>query len=277
MTSIMPRIGIAGLTHLGINTGAVFAERGFQTVWFSTDQSAVAKIEAGTLPVVEPGLDVLLSKNKDRIRLSANVEDLSSCDIVYIASDVPTDNYGQSDLSGIRGLIDSVGSAVSSTATLVVLCQVPPGFTRSLAFPKNRLVYQVETLVFGRAVERAMHPERYIIGLENPSRALPPSYRLLIETFECPILTMRYESAELAKIAINCCLVAMVSTANTLAELCENIGADWAEIAPALKLDERIGPKAYLTPGLGISGGNLERDLATVINLARPLDPIPGL
>jgi UDPglucose 6-dehydrogenase len=79
---------------------------------------------------------------------------------------------------------------------------------------------------------------------------------------------MRYESAELAKIAINCFLVSSVSTTNTLAELCEGIGADWSEIAPALKLDKRIGPHAYLAPGLGIAGGNLERDLATVIRMA---------
>ena len=79
---------------------------------------------------------------------------------------------------------------------------------------------------------------------------------------------MRYESAELAKISINCCLVASVTVGNTLAELCERIGGDWSEIAPALKLDRRIGAYAYLTPGLGIAGGNLERDLATVQRLS---------
>ena len=89
------------------------------------------------------------------------------------------------------------------------------------------------------------------------------------EAFGCPILPMRLESAELSKIAINCCLVSSISVANTLAELCEGIGAVWGEIAPALKLDRRIGQHAYLSPGLGIAGGNLERDLATVIRLAQ--------
>jgi UDPglucose 6-dehydrogenase len=83
---------------------------------------------------------------------------------------------------------------------------------------------------------------------------------------------MGYESAELAKIAINCFLVASVSTTNTLAGLCERIGADWSEIAPSLRLDARIGPKAYLNPGLGISGGNLERDLATMCRLGEAKD-----
>ena len=75
---------------------------------------------------------------------------------------------------------------------------------------------------------------------------------------------MRYESAELAKISINFCLVSSISVANTLSEVCEEIGADWSEIVPALKLDRRIGEYSYLAPGLGIAGGNLERDLATI-------------
>jgi len=80
-------------------------------------------------------------------------------------------------------------------------------------------------------------------------------------------LPMTFESAELTKIAINCCLAASVSVANTLAELAEEIGADWREIAPALKLDRRIGAYAYLSPGVGLAGGNIERDLAAVINM----------
>jgi UDPglucose 6-dehydrogenase len=133
----------------------------------------------------------------------------------------------------------------------------------------ERLYYQVETLVFGQAVERAMKPERIIVGCADPARPLDARLRAVLDAFGCPILPMRYESAELAKISINCCLVASIAVANTLAELCEQIGADWSEIAPALKLDRRIGPHAYLAPGLGIAGGNLERDLATVQRLAK--------
>ena len=88
---------------------------------------------------------------------------------------------------------------------------------------------------------------------------------------------MRFESAELTKISINCCLVASVTVANTLAELCERIGADWSEIAPALKLDKRIGAYSYLSPGLGLAGGNLERDLATVIGFSQEYGTDAGL
>jgi UDPglucose 6-dehydrogenase len=151
---------------------------------------------------------------------------------------------------------------------VVILSQVSPGFTRSRLRPDRILVYQVETLIFGRAVERATKPERFILGVADPEQALPAAWQNFLASFGCPILPMRFESAELAKISINCCLVASVSVANTLAELCERIGADWSEIAPALKLDRRIGQYSYLAPGLGIAGGNLERDLATVDRLS---------
>jgi UDPglucose 6-dehydrogenase len=127
--------------------------------------------------------------------------------------------------------------------------------------------YQVETLIFGRAIERALEPERFMVGCADPARPLPDVLRTYLESFGCPILPMHYESAELSKISINMFLVASVTTSNTLAELCEEVGADWSEIAPALHLDRRIGPHAYLKPGLGIAGGNLERDLATVVRL----------
>ena len=152
-------------------------------------------------------------------------------------------------------------------ASLVVLSQVPPGFTRQVRFDPPRRFYQVETLIFGRALERVTRPERFIVGGDDPAVSLPAAYRTFLEAFGCPVLPMRYESAELAKIAINCFLAASVSTTNTLAELCEKVDADWTEIAPALRLDARIGPSAYLAPGLGIAGGNLERDLATVVRL----------
>jgi UDPglucose 6-dehydrogenase len=156
---------------------------------------------------------------------------------------------------------------------LVILCQVPPGFTRDLnMLPAARLYYQVETLIFGRAIAQATQPERFIIGCADPRAPLNSRFETLLEAFGCPILPMRYESAELAKIAINMFLVSSVSLSNMFAELCEKIGADWSEIAPALKLDRRIGAHAYLAPGLGIAGGNLERDLATIERIAATHD-----
>jgi UDPglucose 6-dehydrogenase len=259
-----PVIGFAGLTHLGLVSALAVASKGFRVVGYDADAARVRNIAAGSLPVVEPGLDELARSCAPRTSFSGQVRDLAACDLVYISTDVPTDDRGESEFVGILASIDRVIAVMAPHALLVVLCQVPPGFTRGLPLPPERLFYQVETLVFGRAVERATRPERYIVGCADPAKALPEAFAAILGAFGCPILPMRYESAELAKIAINCCLVASISTANTLADLSERVGADWNEIVPALKLDARIGQGAYLTPGLGIAGGNLERDLATI-------------
>ncbi|NQU56358.1 MAG: UDP-glucose/GDP-mannose dehydrogenase family protein [Rhodospirillales bacterium] len=264
-----PIIAFCGMTHLGLNSAVAVAEHGFSVLCFDADKDLMKSIGNGVLPVTEPDLDDLFGKNTDRLSFSSDAADLAACDIAYIAADVPTGDQGQSDLSSIRALIDTVVANLNDTAILVVLCQVPPGFTRELSYPKRRLYYQVETLIFGRAVERAMYPERYIVGCDDPAVPLTDTFNTLLAAFDCPVLPMRYESAELAKISINMCLVASLSVANTMAEICEQIGADWSEIVPALKLDRRIGQYSYLNPGLGIAGGNLERDLATVLALGQ--------
>ena len=262
-------VGFAGMTHLGIVSSVATAARGCTVLGYDDDEKLVARLRRGELPIIEPGLDALLAANRDRIGFSASLRELSRCDVVYVAADVPTDDEAESDLAPIVTLIEDVSRHLRDDAVLVLLCQVPPGFTRRIAsMPQDRLIYQVETLVFGRAVERALNPERFIVGCADPTSPLPAPYREILDAFGCPVLPMRYESAELAKISINCCLVASVTVANTLAELSELIGADWAEIVPALRLDQRIGPHSYLDPGLGIAGGNLERDLRTVLDLA---------
>ncbi len=272
-----PIVGFVGMTHLGLVSATGTCSKGFDVVCVDADASLVTDLQSGKLPVVEPALDDMLRSNGSKQRFSSDFGDLAACDVVYVAPDVPTDDDGRSELSGIRQLIGAVIPHLNASAFLVVLCQVPPGFTRQLDFPAGRLFYQVETLIFGRAVERAVEPERFIIGSADPEGELPEAYSVLLEAFGCPILNMRYESAELAKISINMCLVASIGVANTMAEVCENVGADWAEIVPALKLDRRIGPYSYLAPGLGLAGGNLERDLATVMRLSEEHETDSGI
>lgn len=273
----LPVVGYAGMTHLGLVSAVAGAERGCRVVCFDHDSGLVSRLQRGELPVVEPDLPELLKKNKVRIAFTSRVEDLRDCRIVYVAPDVPTDDAGSSDLAPVDSLIGQVTPHLDKNAVLIVLSQVPPGFTRARQRPNLQLYYQVETLIFGRAVERAMYPERFIVGCSDPAAPLPPAFRAFLGAFGCPILPMRYESAELTKIAINCFLVSSVSTANTLAELCEGIGADWSEMVPALRLDKRIGQHAYLSAGLGIAGGNLERDLATVCLLADKIGSDAGV
>src|SRR6266536_1201312 len=257
------------MTHLGLVSATAVAAKGLSTRCYDPDQALVERLSAGEWPVHEPDLTSLRQGNGDRQQFSADLRALRDCDVIYVSPDVPTDAHGSSDLAGILTLTNDVASVLKDDAVMVVLSQVPPGFSRALgAVPHERLYYQVETLVFGRAVERAMKPERFIVGCADTQMPLHPRFVAVLSVFGCPILTMRYENAELAKIEINCCLAASIGVANTLSEICEQVGADWAEIAPALKLDRRIGPHAYLAPGLGIAGGNLERDLVTIIGLS---------
>jgi UDPglucose 6-dehydrogenase len=256
------------MTHLGLCSAMASASKGFATLGFAPDAALIDRLEHGDLPITEPDIADMLRDYRSRIAFSSDPRRLRDCDLIYVAPDVPTDDSGKSDLGSIEAMLDLVIAAIRPDAAVVILSQVPPGFTRGHMRPGLTLLYQVETLVFGRAMERATKPERFIVGCADPAQPLPAAMRSFLEAFGCPILPMRFESAELAKIAINCCLVSSISVANTLAELCEGIGAVWSEIVPALKLDRRIGQDSYLAPGLGIAGGNLERDLATVCRIA---------
>ena len=272
-----PTIGFVGMTHLGLVSGVAASQKGFRTICFDVNKIKINDLLSGKLPVSEPQLDDLISKNLDHLIFTANPSELTECDVIYVAPDVGTDNDGQSDLGVLNGLLEIVFKVSNPETTIVILSQVPPGYTRGKWDGRRSLYYQVETLIFGRAIERALFPERYIVGCAEPKASLPKDYQNFLDAHECPILPMRYESAELAKISINMFLVASVTTTNTIAELCEKIGADWSEIAPALRLDRRIGSHAYLSPGLGISGGNLERDLATVCNYAKQHESDAGM
>ena len=268
-------IGFAGLSHLGIVSSAAAAAKGFDVIAYDDDASLCAALADGKPPIAEPGLTALLRDVAPQIRYTADASDLAACDLIYISVDVPTDDANRSNLGPVRDLLGKAADTAHAGATLVILSQVRPGFSRDAKIDIEpirqkglHLYYQVETLVFGNAVDRALHPERFIVGCDDQSQPLAAPLETFLGAFGCPILPMRYESAELAKIAINHFLAASVAMTNTLAELCEAVSADWAEIAPALKLDRRIGPAAYLSPGLGLAGGNIERDLATVRSLA---------
>ena len=262
------KVGFVGLTHLGLVSAAVAAEKGFSVVCFDRDQNKIDLLKGFVSEIIEPQLIELLKKNIDSVTFTACHNALADCELVYVAPDVSTDGGGNSDLSVIDDALNVAIQATSEMTTLVVLSQVPPGYSRRYASFRRDIFYQVETLVFGDAVNRALHPERIIVGSQYVDKQLPACYQSFLDVFGCEVLVMRYESAELAKIAINMFLISSITTTNMLAELCEKIGANWYEIAPSLRLDRRIGRNAYLNPGLGFSGGNLERDLATIIRLS---------
>jgi len=266
-------IGFVGLSHLGLIYSLATAAKGFDVVAYDHDGALTAQCAAGKFPIDEPGFSELFDEHRARIRYTSDETALAECELVFYSLDVRTNERNESDLGALTALIRATAPKLSPGTIAVILSQVSPGYMRQLRTELRELspadfYYQVETLIFGRAVERAMQPERFMVGAYDRARSLPVPLQAWHAAFKCPVLVMGLESAELAKIAINLFLVSTVATTNTLAEICEAIGADWNEIVPALQLDRRIGPHAYLKPGLGIGGGNLERDLVTVQSLA---------
>ncbi len=269
MSVIDVKIGYSGLSHLGLIHAVAVAHKGAQVVAKDNSKHKVSDLKKNKIDIEEPNLHKLLKSGQKHLQFTTNSDELAKCEIVFISLDVPTDNVGVSDLNLIHENLDQTLASLNKDAVLVILSQVPPGFTRKI---KKRhtdieIYYQVETLIFGQAIHRALNPERFIIGCADRNKNLNLNYYKFLDSFNCPILPMTYESAELTKISINAFLASSVSMSNTLSEISEIVGADWFEIIPALRLDNRIGPHSYLNPGLGLSGGNLERDLKTLIQI----------
>jgi UDPglucose 6-dehydrogenase len=262
------KVAFLGMSHLGIVSAISLAAKNFQCIGVDMNSSIIDDLNLGKWPIQEPRLDETYRTAKENLSFTFDLKDLSACEIIYISQDVPTDNSGNSELSGIEKLIKLASQIIPETTRMIILCQVPPGFTRDMKKYHLNISCQVETLIFGQAFSRALQPERIIIGLDNPNAPLESNYNSILESFSCPIITVDFETAEFTKLSINAYLAASVSTTNSLNGIATFIGADWSSIKQSLMLDKRIGKYAYLSPGLGISGGNIERDLRTLDNLA---------
>jgi UDPglucose 6-dehydrogenase len=262
-------VGFLGMSHLGINYAVASAEKGFDVICYDPKKKKIKSLINNKIDFYEPDLEKLFKKNKKKIIFTNNINLIKKCNLVFISQDVPTNYKNESNLILINKLIKSTILHLNKHACLVILSQVHPGFTRKISWTKIRLYYQVETLIFGQALNRIFNAERIIVGSADIKNKINKYYYFFLKKFKCPIINLNYESAEIAKISINIFLIAQVCTSNFLASICEKIGANWSGVASALKLDRRIGKYAYLNPGLGLSGGNLERDLKTLNALVK--------
>lgn len=269
------KLGFVGLTHLGLNYLAASAQKNYAVLGVDLDNKKIEKLNKDIFDDKEPNLRKTILRNKKNITFSNNLKKLKKSNLVFISQDVKTNFAGKSDLKSLRILINKTIKHLNKNAILIILSQMTPGFIRKISIDHKRLYHQVETLIFGKAIDRALYPERIIVGCKDASKKVSPIYLKYLKDFNCPILKMKYESAEVAKISINLLLASTVVTTNVLSELCEKVSADWEDIAPALKLDKRIGKFAYIKPGLGIGGGNIERDIVTakrILNKKSPPD-----
>jgi UDPglucose 6-dehydrogenase len=266
-------IGFIGLSHLGLVYAIAAANRGFEVVAYDFEASMVMSLRKEEWPVEEPGLFDAFHIAKSKILFTNSVDDLHNCHIIYVSQDVKTNSQGLSDLKLIEELTSIAVSIKGICQAKVILSQVPLGFTRRIQRQDNiPWFYQVETLVFGEAISRAINPDRIMIGCQRRNQKLVSTLEEYLFAFNCQILPMKYESAELAKMSINAYLAATISTTNQLSQIALQNGADWADIETALRLDNRIGQHAYVKPGLGIGGGNIIRDLETLSKLHNEID-----
>jgi UDPglucose 6-dehydrogenase len=281
----LEKTGFLGLSHLGVIASGGWASFGRPVVGIDPDEAVVGPLNESEPPVHEPGLPELFERHRGRMTFGTDFALLRDCPLVFITRDIPTDADNAGDLSAVSDLVDRAVPHLRPGVVLVLMSQVQPGFTRALgeriraARPELAftLYYWVETLIIGNALERFLRPERLILGCPDAGAPIASILEAGLKDFEAPIFSMSYESAELAKTAVNLFLYSSVCSANQLSEICESIGADWSEIVPALRTDRRIGPAAYLRPSLGVAGGNLERDLSTLRQVSRNKDLDSGL
>lgn len=179
--------------------------------------------------------------------------------LAFVAHDV-TDHADADRLAQVRTLLEQ---AKALHGLVVVLSQVPPGWTRRAAGGRAGIFYQADTIIVRCAVERMLRPEQFIVGCADPAEPLPLAYQEYLAAHDgCPVRQMDYESAEIAKCAINYMLTKQIEVANELARVCEVFGADYGDVASALRGDARIGREAYLRPGE--PNQHLMRDVVTV-------------
>jgi UDPglucose 6-dehydrogenase len=257
------KVAVHGLWHLGCVTAACLAEGGHDVVALDPEPKAVAGIEAGRLPLEEPGLAALVAAGRaaGRLEFRADLAALADVEVLWVTLDTPVDDEDRADPGVVRRALDAAAAALPAGALVVVSSQVPVGFTRDAAraWPALRFACVPENLRLGRALEAFRRPERVVAGtVDDSARA---DVARLFAPFTSAIEWMRVESAEMTKHALNAFLATSVAFANEVARVCEAVGADAREVERGLRTDARVGPKAYVSPGAAFAGGTLARDL----------------
>lgn len=271
------KVAVAGLWHLGAVTAACLAAAGHDVVGFDHDAAVVGRLAEGRAPLFEPGLDDLLAEGLQarRLRFTTDPGLLAAADVVWITYDTPVDDHDRADVEAVVAHVQSLFPFVQDGALVVVSSQVPVGTTARLErgfadVADGRAVefaYSPENLRLGQAIERFTRPDRVVVGVRGP-RARDVASALLAPITD-RVEWMSVESAEMTKHALNAFLATSVTFINEIAALCEQTGADAADVARGLKSESRIGPRAYLGPGAAFAGGTLARDLTFLSALGR--------
>ncbi|HWL72003.1 MAG TPA: UDP-glucose/GDP-mannose dehydrogenase family protein [Geminicoccus sp.] len=274
------RIAMIGVGYVGLVSGACFAEFGHDVTCIDVDPKKIAMLEAGGIPIYEPGLDALVEKNVKAGRLTFTTsleEGVQDKEAIFIAVGTPTRRGdGHADLTYVFAAGEAIAKALKAPTVVVTKSTVPVGTGRKLKelFRKVRPDLQVEIasnpefLREGSAIEDFMRPDRVVCGVDSElaREAMVGCYRPL-NTIEVPILFTSLETSELIKYATNSFLATKITFINEMADLCERVGADVNEVARGMGLDGRIGRK-FLHAGPGYGGSCFPKDTLALVRTA---------
>jgi UDPglucose 6-dehydrogenase len=264
-------IGVIGTGYVGLVTAAGFAELGNEVWCIDIDVDKIEGLKRGEIPIYEPGLADLVAKHSGRLHFSTDLNDaLEHARLLFVAVGTPPTYSGDADLSAVYSVVDAMPP--SDRHALVMKSTVPVGTGRHIKrrFEETgksgfRYVSCPEFLKEGSAVPDFLNPDRVVIGDEGDwaGDAVEELYRPL----DTKILRMDIASAEMVKLASNAFLATKISFINEIANVSEETGADVAEVARGMGLDDRIGPK-FLQAGIGFGGSCFPKDVSALKQLA---------
>jgi UDPglucose 6-dehydrogenase len=273
------KISVIGTGYVGLVAAAVFADYGNEVLCADIDAAKIETIKAGKIPIYEPGLQPLVEHNIQAGRLrftTSNAEAAVHGDVVFLAVGTPTAHDGAADLSFLYQAAAEIGRHITRPTIIVDKSTVPVGtaerITRIIGeqtkVPFN-VVSNPEFLKEGAAVDDFMHPDRIIIGTDDPHarEVLHRLYQPFCRTSD-RILFMDARSAELTKYACNAYLAARISFMNDMANLADSLGADIELVRRGMGSDPRIGNK-FLYPGVGYGGSCFPKDIRALLTTAR--------
>ncbi|MBO9453368.1 UDP-glucose/GDP-mannose dehydrogenase family protein [Tropicibacter sp. R16_0] len=275
------RIAMIGTGYVGLVSGVCFSDFGHDVICVDKAEAKIEMLQAGKVPIYEPGLEALMAKNVAAGRLSFTTDlaaAVDGADAVFIAVGTPTRRGdGHADLTYVMAAAQEIAQAMTGYTVVVTKSTVPLGTNRQVkqtilkANPQAEfdVASNPEFLREGAAIDDFMHPDRVVVGVQNERAAevMADIYRpLYLRDF--PILTTDLESAEMIKYAANAFLATKITFINEIAGLCERVGADVKEVSRGIGLDGRIGNK-FLHAGPGYGGSCFPKDTAALARIGQ--------
>lgn len=274
------QIAVIGTGYVGLVTGACFAEFGTYVTCVDVDADKIARLNDGQIPIYEPGLDQLVSKNKAAGRLDFTTDIATAVErslVIILAVGTPPKEDGSADLSFIEGAALDVARHMNGYKVIVTKSTVPVGtgerLRRLIREQQQKfdfgIVSNPEFLREGAAIDDFMRPDRVVIGSRDEAAVaiMRDLYRPLY-LIETPVVITSLEAAELTKYAANAFLATKISFINEIANLCDQIGCDVHDVARAMGMDNRIN-RYFLHPGPGYGGSCFPKDTTALLSVAK--------